>query len=209
MTQATGNALIVGGGVAGMQAALDIAAQGFGVYIVERSPSIGGRMAMIDKTFPTLDCSACILTPKLSEVSRHPNITILTNSEVGSVSGTAGNYKVRILKRARYVDEEKCSGCGDCATECPVEVPSEFDQGLGFRKAIYVPFPQATPNVYTVDMDNCIMCNRCVKVCEREAIDLEMVDEIVEFDVGAIVVATGAQLFDVSKVTQPARLEDI
>jgi heterodisulfide reductase subunit A len=199
MTKSTGNALIVGGGVAGMQAALDIAAQGFGAYIIERSPSIGGRMAMIDKTFPTLDCSACILTPKLSEVSRHPNIKILTNSEVGSVSGTVGNFKVRILKRARYVDEQKCSGCGDCAMECPVEVPSEFDQGLGFRKAIYVPFPQATPNVYTVDMDNCIMCNRCVKVCEREAIDLEMVDEIIELDVGTIIIATGAQLFDVSK----------
>lgn len=144
-------ALVVGGGVAGMQAALDIANQGYKVYLLEKSPSIGGRMAMIDKTFPTLDCSACILTPRLSEVSRHPNIELLSYSEVRSINGEQGDFRVKVRRHARYVDESKCSGCGDCVAVCPVEVPNEFDQGLGFRKAIYAPFPQATPNVYTVD----------------------------------------------------------
>ncbi|MHA2142540.1 MAG: FAD-dependent oxidoreductase [Candidatus Thorarchaeota archaeon] len=144
-------ALVVGGGVAGMQAALDIADQNYRVYLLEKSSSIGGRMAMIDKTFPTLDCSACILTPRLSEVQRHPNIEILTYSEVKEVAGSAGNFKVKALRKARYVDEEKCNGCGDCVPACPIEVPNEFDQGIGFRKAIYIPFPQATPNTHTID----------------------------------------------------------
>jgi len=145
------DALVVGGGVAGMQAALDMANQGFKVTLLEQSPSIGGRMAMIDKTFPTLDCSACILTPRLSEVSRHPNIDLLTYSEIKSVKGKVGDFHVRVHRHARYVHEDRCSGCGDCVEVCPVEVPNEFDQGLGFRKAIYTPFPQATPNVVTVD----------------------------------------------------------
>jgi heterodisulfide reductase subunit A len=144
-------ALVVGGGVAGMQAALDIANQGFKVYLLEQSPSIGGRMAMIDKTFPTLDCSACILTPRLSETSRHPNIEVLSYSEIKSISGEVGNFKVKVRRKARYVDEKKCSACGDCVPVCPVEVPNSFDQGLGFRKAIYSPFPQATPAAYTID----------------------------------------------------------
>ncbi len=146
-----GSALVVGGGVAGMQAALDIANQGFKVFLVEKTSSIGGKMAMLDKTFPTLDCSACILTPKLSEVAHHPNIELLTYSEVKDIKGKAGDFKVKVLKKARYVDLEKCSGCGDCVPVCPTEVPNEFDQGLGFRKAIYVPFPQATPNTHTID----------------------------------------------------------
>lgn len=144
-------ALVVGGGVAGMQAALDIANQGFKVTLLEKSPSIGGVMAQIDKTFPTLDCSACILTPKLSEVSRHPNINLLTYSEIKSVTGETGDFRVRVHRHSRYVDENKCSGCGDCIPVCPVEVPNSFDGNLGFRKAIYTPFPQATPNVVTVD----------------------------------------------------------
>jgi heterodisulfide reductase subunit A len=152
-------ALVIGGGVAGMQAALDIANQGFKVYLLEKSSSIGGRMAMIDKTFPTLDCSACILTPRLSEVSRHPNIELLTYSEVQNVTGKAGNFKVKILKHARYVDSEKCSGCGDCVDVCPVEVPNEFDQRIGFRKAIYIPFPQATPNIHTIDKKGQAPCH--------------------------------------------------
>lgn len=197
--QETNAALVIGGGVAGMQAALDIASQGFQVYLVERSPSIGGRMAQIDKTFPTLDCSACILTPKLSEVSRNKNIKIMTLSEVGSVSGTIGNFHTRIHRKARFVKEDLCSGCGNCTVECPVEVSNEFDMDIGFRKAIYVGFPQATPNVYTVDKENCIDCGRCVKTCERKAIDMDMEDEIVELHVGAIVVATGFQLFDVTQ----------
>ncbi|MDH4214657.1 MAG: FAD-dependent oxidoreductase [Candidatus Thorarchaeota archaeon] len=144
-------ALIVGGGVAGMQAAIDIANQGFKVTLLEKSSSIGGVMAQIDKTFPTLDCSACILTPRLSEVSRHPNIDLLTYSEIKSVTGETGDFRVRVHRHSRYVDESKCSGCGDCIPVCPVEVPNRFDGNLGFRKAIYTPFPQATPNVVTVD----------------------------------------------------------
>jgi len=144
-------ALVVGGGVAGMQAALDIANQGFKVTLLEKSSSIGGVMAQIDKTFPTLDCSACILTPRLSEVSRHPNIDLLTYSEIKSVTGETGDFRVRVHRHSRYVDESKCSGCGDCIPVCPVEVPNRFDGNLGFRKAIYTPFPQATPNVVTVD----------------------------------------------------------
>ncbi|MHA2066274.1 MAG: FAD-dependent oxidoreductase, partial [Candidatus Thorarchaeota archaeon] len=144
-------ALVVGGGVAGMQAALDIADQNYKVYLLEKSSSIGGRMAMIDKTFPTLDCSACILTPRLSEVQHHPNIELLTYCEVQEVKGSVGNFEVKAVRKARYVDEEKCNGCGDCIASCPIEVPNEFDQGIGFRKAIYIPFPQATPNTHTID----------------------------------------------------------
>ncbi len=198
----TGNkpnsALVIGGGVAGITAALDIASQGFKVYLVERNPSIGGVMAQIDKTFPTLDCSACILTPKLSEVSRHKNIEILTYSEVGSVTGSVGDFHVRVKRKARYVNEDVCTGCGDCAEECQVEVANEFDLNIGFRKAIYVPFPQATPNVYTVDKENCIDCGRCVKACQRNAIDLDMKDTTLEFHVGAIIIATGFQLYDIT-----------
>ncbi|MDF1539846.1 MAG: CoB--CoM heterodisulfide reductase iron-sulfur subunit A family protein [Candidatus Thorarchaeota archaeon] len=192
------NALVIGGGVAGMQAALDIANQGFKVYLVEKTPSIGGRMAAIDKTFPTLDCSACILTPRLSEVARHPNIELLTYSEVEEASGTDGNFKVKVRRKARYVNESKCSGCGECAAICPVEVSAEFEEKLGFRKAIYLPFPQATPAVYTIDMESCIECKRCARECDRDAIDYEMKDKIVELHVGAIIVATGYKLFDVT-----------
>ncbi len=192
-------AVVIGGGVAGMQASLDLANQGMKVVLVERTPSIGGVMAMLDKTFPTLDCSACILTPRLSEVARHPNIELLTYSEVTGLTGEAGNFTVKILRKARKVSEEKCSGCDDCVPSCPIEVPNEFDQGLGFRKAIYIAFPQNTPLIYTIDEENCIKCEMCVKSCEREAIDLSAESEEIEVPAGAIVVATGYQLFDVSK----------
>ncbi len=147
----TKRALVIGGGIAGIQAALDIANAGHKVLLVEREPTIGGRMAQLDKTFPTLDCSACILTPKMVDVAQHPNITLLTCSELEEVKGFVGNFEVKIRKKARYVDEVKCTGCGDCSKECPVEVDSEFNVGLGMRKAIYIPFPQAVPNKYVID----------------------------------------------------------
>ncbi|MFW9958091.1 MAG: FAD-dependent oxidoreductase [Candidatus Odinarchaeota archaeon] len=192
-------ALVIGGGVAGMQAALDIADQGFKVVLVEKTPSIGGVMAMLDKTFPTLDCSACILTPRLSEVSRHPNIELLTYSEVTGITGKAGDFHVSVLKKARGVLLDKCSGCGECVPHCPIQVRNEFDQNLGYRKAIYIGFPQSTPLVYTIDKENCIKCELCVKSCDREAIDLTMEDEMLEIHVGSIVIATGYELFDVSQ----------
>ncbi|MCK4387367.1 MAG: NAD(P)-binding protein, partial [Dehalococcoidia bacterium] len=154
----TKRALIIGAGIAGMQAALDIGSAGYQVVLVEREPSIGGRMAQLDKTFPTLDCSACILTPKMVDVARQPNITLLTYSELESVEGFIGNFKARIRKKARYVDEIKCTGCGECAQACPVSMSSEFEMGLGERKAAYVPFPQAVPNVYTIDKRGCSPC---------------------------------------------------
>ena len=194
----TETALVIGGGVAGMQAALDIADQNYQVVLVEKTPSIGGVMAMLDKTFPTLDCSACILTPRLSEVSRHPNIKLLTYSEVTEISGEAGNFRVKVLKKARKVIEENCNGCGECVPHCPIQGNNEFDQNLGYRKAIYIGFPQNTPLVYTIDTDNCIECELCVKSCDREAIDLTMEDEEIEIPIGAIVIATGYELFDVS-----------
>jgi heterodisulfide reductase subunit A len=192
-------ALVIGGGVAGMQAALDIADQGYKVVLVEKTPSIGGAMAKLDKTFPTLDCSACILTPRLSEVSRHPNIELLTYSEVTGITGKAGDFRVKVLKKARGVLIDKCSGCGECVPHCPIQVRNEFDQNLGYRKAIYIGFPQSTPLVYTIDKDNCIKCELCVKSCDREAIDLTMEDETIEIPVGSIVIATGYELFDVSQ----------
>jgi len=192
-------ALVIGGGVAGMQASLDLADQGYKVVLVEKTPSIGGVMAMLDKTFPTLDCSACILTPRLSEVLRHPNIELLTYSEVTGITGKAGDFRVKVLKKARGVLVDKCSGCGECVPHCPIQVRNEFDQNLGYRKAIYIGFPQSTPLAYTIDKDNCIKCELCVKACEREAIDLTMEDEMIEIPVGSIVIATGYELFDVSQ----------
>ncbi|MBU7047174.1 MAG: FAD-dependent oxidoreductase, partial [Theionarchaea archaeon] len=153
----TPQALVIGGGIAGIQTALEIADKGFKVYLVERSPSIGGRMAQLDKTFPTLDCSACILTPKMVDAARHPNIELLTYAEVTNVDGYIGNFTVTVRKKPRYVTDV-CTGCGECATVCPVEFPNEFDLGLGQRKAIYVPFPQAVPLKYTIDKKGTSPC---------------------------------------------------
>jgi len=191
--------LVIGGGIAGIQAALDLADQGFKVYLVERSPSIGGRMAQLDKTFPTMDCSACILTPKMVDVGRHPNIKLLTYSEIKEVSRAGENFQVKVLRKPRYVDEAKCTGCGICAQHCPVETLNEFDERLGVRKAIYVPFPQAVPLIFTVDKENCIECGLCEKVCGAEAVNLGQQPEEVELDAGAIIVATGYDLFDARK----------
>jgi heterodisulfide reductase subunit A len=197
--------LVVGGGIAGIQAALKIADSGHKVYLVERTPSIGGHMAQLDKTFPTLDCSACILTPKMTLVGSHPHIELMTYSEVGEVSGYIGNFKVKIRRKARYVDKDKCTGCGLCQEKCPWKAPSEFDLGLGARKAIYTPFAQAVPNIPVIDTESCAYflkgtCRACEKFCEAKAIDFEQKDEIIEVDVGNIILATGYDVFKPSGI---------
>ncbi|MFQ6057525.1 MAG: 4Fe-4S binding protein [Anaerolineae bacterium] len=199
-------ALVIGGGIAGIQAALDIADAGFKVYLVEKEPSIGGRMAQLDKTFPTLDCSACILTPKMVDVGRHPNIELMTYSEVMEVEGYVGHFKVRVKVKPRYVDINKCTACGLCAEACRLKgrIESAFDVGMGKRAAIYVPFPQAVPLKYVVDPEHCVfvrhgVCGKvllCKEACPAGAIDFEQEEEVVELEVGTIIVATGFDPFD-------------
>jgi len=192
--------LVIGGGVSGIQASLDLASRGYKVYLVEKSPSIGGRMAQLDKTFPTMDCSMCILAPKMIDCSHHHNVQLLTYSEVKGVKGSPGNFVVTVLRKPRFVDETKCTGCGICADHCPVEVPNEFDEQLGMRKAIYMPFPQAVPRAMTVDKVNCIECGLCQKMCQAGAVDLKQQPQEVELNVGAIVVSIGFDLFDPSQI---------
>ncbi len=192
----TDKALIVGGGIAGISAALDLAEQGFKVYMVESSQSIGGHMAALDKTFPTLDCSICIEGPKMVDCARHPNITIFANSELVRCNGYVGNFKVKIRKNPRYVIPEKCTGCGECRDACPIEYPNEWDMNLGTRKAISVPFDQAVPLIYSINRDYCIECYKCTEACgEREAIDFDQKPEEIEIDVGAIIVSTGFDIY--------------
>jgi len=202
----TKKALVIGGGVAGIQAALDIANGGIKTILLDKEPSIGGHMSMLDETFPTLDCSQCILTPKMVEASQNPNIEIVTYSEIEKVSGFVGNFKVSIKKKARYVNPNECTGCGICWSKCPVSVPSEFEQGLGKRKAIYVPFPQAVPNKPVIDVEHCTYftsggkrCKICQKVCPKQCINFEDKDEIIEEDIGAIIVATGYDIMPTSE----------
>ncbi len=202
------NTLVVGGGVAGIQAALEIANAGYHVYLVEREPSIGGHMAQLDKTFPTLDCSACILTPRMFEAGNHPNITLFSYSEVEEVGGYIGNFSVQVRQRARSIDVDLCTGCGLCQEKCPSRVIDEvFEAGVGYRKAIYRPFPQAVPKYPVIDREHCIYftkgkCKLCEKVCPTEAIDYEQEDEIVELEVGNIILATGYDLFDPRRIPQ-------
>jgi len=201
------NVLIVGGGIAGIQAALDLAESGRKVYLVEREQSIGGKMAKFDKTFPTLDCSACILTPKMVAVGQHPNITLWTYSEVEEVNGFVGNFKVKVRHKATSVNYDKCTGCGICQEKCPVKVPSEFEEGLGKRKAIYTMFAQAVPNKPVIDREHCTYfikgkCRVCEKFCEPKAIDFEMKDRVEEIDVGSIIVATGFHLWEAEAMPQ-------
>ena len=192
--------LVIGGGVSGIQASLDLADRGFKVYLVEKSPSIGGRMAQLDKTFPTMDCSMCILAPKMIECGHHPNIELLSYSEVEEVRGSAGDFTVTVVRKPRYVDEDKCTGCGVCAQHCPVEVPNEFDEKLGIRKAIYMPFPQAVPRVMVIDRENCLECGLCEKVCGTGAVNFDQQSEKIELNVSAIIVAIGFDLFDPSEI---------
>src|SRR4030042_1348216 len=192
----TNKALVVGGGIAGINSALDLAEMGFKVYLLEKTESIGGHMAQLDKTFPTLDCSICIEGPKMVDAGRHPNIEIISYADLINVSGYVGNFKVKIKKKPRYVIRKNCTGCGECKEACPIEFPNEWDSNLGVRKAISVPFEQAVPLVYTINKDYCIECYKCVDACgAREAINFDQKPEEIELDVGAIVVATGFDIY--------------
>ena len=203
-------ALVIGGGIAGIQTSLDLANDGFKVHLVERDPSIGGHMAQLDKTFPTLDCSSCILTPKMMEVANHDNIELLSYSEVVSIEGSIGNYTVKIRKKPRYVDVDKCTGCGDCASACRLKdrIVSEFNQGMGKRGAAYMPFPQAVPLKYVIDDKKCLFLTKgkcgdeplCKKACAQGSINFDQKEEIVERKVGAIIVTTGYDVMDPTSV---------
>jgi len=195
--------LVLGGGIAGIQSAIDLANAGRRAVILEESPFIGGRMAQLDKTFPTNDCAMCILSPKLVEAGRHPNIELLTNSEIIGLEGEKGNFTAIIRKKPRYVDEEKCVGCGICAEKCPVKLPNEFDAGSSERKAIYRAYPQSVPSTYVIDKDNCTYfktgkCKACEKFCEAEAVDFDQEEEEVRLNVASVIVASGADVFDPS-----------
>lgn len=188
-------ALVVGAGITGMFTALDLADK-YKVHLVERSPTVGGHMAQLDKTFPTMDCSACIITPKMVEVGRHPNINILTNSEIEEVDLTVGSFGIKVRTKAPKINPELCNGCGSCALVCPTTVPNEFDVNLGYRASAYIPFPQAVPETFTIDSETCINCGLCVTACEVKAIDLSVEDKLTDLTVGAVVLATGNDIFD-------------
>ncbi len=206
----TRKALVVGGGIAGIQSALDMANAGIKVTLVEKLPTVGGHMIQLSETFPTLDCSQCILSPKMVEVSKHPNITLMTSSEVQSVSGFVGNFKVKVKTKAQYVDPEQCKICDDCSSVCPVVVPNEYDTGLTQRRAIFIPFAQAIPASFNLDEDSClglnpVVCGKCQDVCEAGAIDYDAKPKITELEVGAIVVATGFDLLDKEQMAEYGR----
>jgi len=198
MKEKVGAVLVVGGGIAGIQASIDLADSGFRVYLLDESPSIGGVMAQLDKTFPTNDCAMCILAPKLVGAGRHPDIHLITNAEIRRAEGEAGNFKVTITRRARYVNGEKCTGCGVCAQKCPVEAIDEFNQGLGDRSSIFVKYPQAVPLTYMVDREKCIGCGTCKEVCKAGAVMYEDKEEEAVLNVGSVVLAPGFDEFDPS-----------
>ena len=191
-----GAVLVVGGGVAGIQASLDMADSGFKVYLIDREPSIGGVMAQLDKTFPTNDCSMCILSPKLVATGRHPNISILTNAEIVGLTGEPGNFEVKLRRKSRYINEEKCNGCGLCAQKCPIEAVDVFNESLSDRSAIYVRYPQAVPLKFMIDREKCIGCNTCFEICRAKAIEYDQKDTEVVLKVGSIVLSPGFESFD-------------
>ena len=197
-----GDVVVIGGGVTGIQAALDLAGHGVMVHLIEKEPSIGGHMAQLDKTFPTNDCSMCILSPKMLDVSRHPKIRIYTCTEVISISGEVGRFQVTIRKNPRYIDEERCNGCGDCIRICPVEVYNRFDAGIGVRKAIYKPHPQAVPDLVVKDSEHCIECGLCYDICGLEAVrkDDEPKESVIE--AASIIIASGYEIFDALRKEQ-------
>jgi heterodisulfide reductase subunit A len=197
-----GAVLVVGGGVAGVQAALDVADLGFKVYLVEQSSSIGGVMGQLDKTFPTNDCSMCILAPKLVEAGRHPNIILLTSANVDGLSGEPGNFRVEITRRSRYINEEKCNGCGVCAQKCLVEAIDTYNKGLSDRSAIFIEFPQAVPLKYVIDREKCIGCRICQEICKAGAVEYDQEDSSATIKVGSIILAPGFETFNAALKTE-------
>ncbi|MBE0522886.1 MAG: CoB--CoM heterodisulfide reductase iron-sulfur subunit A family protein [Methanosarcinales archaeon] len=207
MSKLVGAVAVAGGGIAGIQSAIDLANSGLKVYLIEKGTTVGGKMAQLDKTFPTLDCAMCTLSPKLADVARHPNIELLTYSEITGIEGEAGDFTVRVKKKARYVDPEKCTACELCVSKCPAKVPNEYNEGQGMRKAIYLAFPQAVPRVFTIDAEHCIYltkgkCGNCAKVCENDAINYEDKDEEIEINVGSVILNSGFEPFDASQLEQ-------
>jgi heterodisulfide reductase subunit A len=198
--------LVIGGGIAGMQASLAVADAGYQVYLVERTPWIGGHMSQFDKTFPTNDCAMCTISPKLTEVGQHPAIELITNAEVSEVRGEEGAFHVRVLQKPRYIDEGQCTGCGQCAAACRLKdtITDDFNMGLGSRSACYLAYPQAIPMAYAIDLEHCLMVTRgkcgtapkCVEACDRGAIDFQQKENSIELEVGAIIVAVGYDIFD-------------
>jgi heterodisulfide reductase subunit A len=199
---AMGDVVVIGAGVAGIQAALDIANHGIHVHLIEREPSIGGHMAQLDKTFPTNDCSMCILSPKMVDVQRHPNINLYTCSEVEKIDGSVGNFSVTIKKYPRYVDESTCNGCGDCIQICPVEVYNRFDAGIGIRKAIYKPQPQSVPDIVIKDPEHCIECGLCYDACGPGSVLHEDAPKEIRIHAASIVISTGYAVFDATNKPQ-------
>ena len=203
----TQRALVIGGGVAGIQAALDLADAGFEVVLTEKSPTIGGIMALIDKTFPTMDCSICILGPKMADTGKHKNIKLIANAEVKEISGYVGNFEVNIRQKARYVDETLCTACNDCVDVCPVNVVDEWSGNLGWRKAIYIPYPQSVPASYIIDDQNCLglsplTCGKCIEACDKKAINYEDRDREYAYKIGTIIVAVGFKPFDAGRIPE-------
>jgi heterodisulfide reductase subunit A len=196
MKDKVGAVLVVGGGIAGIQASLDLADSGFKVYLLDESPSIGGTMTQLDKTFPTNDCAMCILAPKLVTAGRHPNIELIMGAEIESVEGEEGHFQIALVRKPRYIDEEKCTGCGVCARKCPVEAIDEFNEGLGERTAIYVKYPQAVPLVYAIDRNKCIGCGTCQEVCKAGAVQYDEKEKKIALHVGSIILAPGFEEFD-------------